>query len=50
MKATHRMLFRRIQELTLIGWDNSQIAAVMSAEAERAFDLLEPSLADYATA
>jgi AcrR family transcriptional regulator len=48
--AAHRLLFRRIQELTLLGWDNNQIAAVVSAEAERAFDLLEPSIAGYATA
>jgi AcrR family transcriptional regulator len=47
--AVHRVLFQRIQELTLAGRDNTQIAAVVSAEGERAFDLLGPALADYAT-
>lgn len=46
--AVHRVLFQRIQELTLAGRDNTQIAAVVSDEGERAFDLLGPALADYA--
>lgn len=46
--AVHRVLFQRIQELTLAGRDNTQIAAVVSAEGKRAFDLLGPALADYA--
>ncbi|MYR43520.1 TetR family transcriptional regulator, partial [Streptomyces sp. SID5910] len=43
-------LFRRIQELTLAGQDGDRISATAVAEAESAFGLLEPSLADYATA
>ncbi|MEU0674557.1 TetR family transcriptional regulator [Streptomyces sp. NPDC006172] len=48
--AVHRTLFQRIQELTLAGQDNARISATVLAEAHKAFDLLEPSLADYATA
>lgn len=48
--AVHRVLFQRIQELTLADWDNTRIAAVVSAEADRAFALLGPALADYAPA
>ena len=48
--AVHRTLFQRIQELTLAGQDNAQISATVTAEADKAFDLLKPSLADYATA
>ncbi|KQX52095.1 MULTISPECIES: TetR/AcrR family transcriptional regulator [unclassified Streptomyces] len=48
--AVHRTLFRCIQELTLAGQDNARISATVIAEADRAFGLLEPSLADYATA
>ncbi|MFC5827203.1 hypothetical protein [Nonomuraea insulae] len=47
--AVHRMLFRRIQDLTLTGHSNDQIARTIAAEAAQAFDLLEPALADYAT-
>ncbi len=46
----HRVLFARIQELTLAGRDNPEIAAVVGPEAEQAFALLEPSLGDYARA
>ncbi|MEU0276133.1 TetR family transcriptional regulator [Streptomyces sp. NPDC006307] len=46
--AVHRVLFQRIQELTLAGRGNPEIAAVLEEEATRAFDLLEPALADYA--
>ncbi|MFJ3936900.1 hypothetical protein [Streptomyces parvus] len=46
----HRTLFRRIQELTLAGEDDARISAVVTAEADTAFGLLEPSLADYAPA
>ncbi|MFG2869550.1 TetR/AcrR family transcriptional regulator [Streptomyces sp. NPDC048338] len=46
--AVHRTLFQRIQELTLIGQDNARISATVIAEADSAFNLLEPSLADYA--
>ncbi|GAA2708101.1 MULTISPECIES: TetR family transcriptional regulator [Streptomyces] len=48
--AVHRTLFQRIQELTLTCQDNARISATVTAEADRAFGLLEPSLADYATA
>ncbi|WP_077797113.1 TetR/AcrR family transcriptional regulator [Streptomyces sp. JHA26] len=48
--AVHRTLFQRIQELTLAGQDNARITATVTAEADSAFGLLEPSLADYATA
>ncbi|MCX4906429.1 TetR/AcrR family transcriptional regulator [Streptomyces sp. NBC_00878] len=48
--AVHRTLFQRIQELTLAGQDNARISATVTAEADSAFGLLEPSLADYAAA
>ncbi|MER5218686.1 TetR/AcrR family transcriptional regulator [Streptomyces sp. NPDC002838] len=47
--AVHRTLFQRIQELTLTGQDNARISATVIAEADSAFGLLEPSLANYAT-
>ncbi|MEV4927498.1 TetR/AcrR family transcriptional regulator [Streptomyces roseoverticillatus] len=45
--GVHRVLFQRIQELTLAGRTNPEIAAVLEGEAVRAFDLLAPALADY---
>ncbi|GAA2926226.1 TetR family transcriptional regulator [Streptomyces enissocaesilis] len=48
--GVHRVLFRRIQDLTLAGRTNPEIAAVLAEEATRAFGLLEPALADYARA
>ncbi|OKK04547.1 TetR family transcriptional regulator [Streptomyces sp. CB03234] len=48
LAAVHRTLFQRIQELTLAGRDNPDIAAVLTEETTRAFDLLEPALAHYA--
>ncbi|MGI6871199.1 MULTISPECIES: TetR/AcrR family transcriptional regulator [Amycolatopsis] len=48
--GVHRVLFARIQELTLAGRDNPEIAAVVGPEAEQAFALLEPSLGGYARA
>ncbi|GAA0539329.1 helix-turn-helix domain-containing protein [Saccharopolyspora thermophila] len=48
--AVHRTLFQRIQELTLAGHPNHEIAATLAPEAARAFDLLEPGLADFAVA
>lgn len=48
--AVHRTLFQRIQELTLAGQDNARISVTVIAEADSAFGLLEPSLADYAAA
>ena len=48
--AVHRILFQRIQDLTLAGHPNDKIAATIAPEATQAFDLLEPALADYAVA
>ncbi|MER5364169.1 TetR/AcrR family transcriptional regulator [Streptomyces sp. NPDC002722] len=48
--AVHRTLFRRIQDLTLAGRTNPEIAGIVTEEAARAFDVLEPALADYAVA
>ncbi|MDX3103278.1 hypothetical protein [Nonomuraea angiospora] len=46
--TVHRILFRRIQDLTLAGHSNDEIARTIGAEATQAFDLLEPAPADYA--
>ncbi|MEU6718934.1 TetR/AcrR family transcriptional regulator [Nonomuraea sp. NPDC046802] len=48
--TVHRVLFHRIQTLTLAGHPNDQIAHTIATEATQAFDLLEPALADYASA
>ncbi|MER6299814.1 TetR/AcrR family transcriptional regulator [Kitasatospora sp. NPDC001539] len=48
--AVHRVLFHRIQELTLAGHPNDRIARTVTAEAAQAFDVLEPALSGYATA
>ncbi|MFI1223381.1 MULTISPECIES: TetR/AcrR family transcriptional regulator [unclassified Streptomyces] len=48
--GVHRVLFGRIQELTLAGRTDAEIAAVLTEEAERSFDLLEPALGGYAVA
>ncbi|WP_198659056.1 hypothetical protein [Nocardiopsis sp. FIRDI 009] len=48
LAAADRTLFRRVQELTLGGWDDARIAETVAASAERAFALLEGSLKDYA--
>ncbi|MEV0230152.1 hypothetical protein [Nonomuraea sp. NPDC050786] len=48
--TVHRVLFHRIQTLSLAGHPNDQIAHTVAAEATQAFDLLEPALADYASA
>ncbi|MFH8239431.1 TetR/AcrR family transcriptional regulator [Streptomyces sp. G6] len=45
--GVHRVLFTRIQELTLAGRADPEIAKVLDGEARRAFDLLEPALRDY---
>ncbi|MFJ3023740.1 TetR/AcrR family transcriptional regulator [Streptomyces tendae] len=45
--GVHRVLFTRIQELTLAGRTNPEIAEVLAQEAPRAFDLLTPALAEY---
>ncbi|GAA2446916.1 TetR family transcriptional regulator [Actinomadura vinacea] len=46
--TVHRLLFQRIQDLTLAGRSNDQIAHTIAAEATQAFDLLQPALGDYA--
>lgn len=46
----HRVLFRGIQELTLAGRTDDDIAQGVADEAARAFDMLEPALRDYAVA
>ncbi|MFE5868623.1 TetR/AcrR family transcriptional regulator [Streptomyces roseifaciens] len=50
LAATQRLLFERIQELTLAGRSTDRIAAVVAEEAAHVFDLLAPSLGDYASA
>ncbi|MFD7965081.1 TetR/AcrR family transcriptional regulator [Streptomyces zaomyceticus] len=42
--AAHRLLFQRIQELTLAGEPNDRIAATVAPEATYTFDLLEAGL------
>ncbi|MFF5919656.1 TetR/AcrR family transcriptional regulator [Streptomyces flavochromogenes] len=42
--AAHRLLFQRIQELTLAGEPNARIAAVVAPEATYVFDLLGAGL------
>ncbi|MEV4949985.1 helix-turn-helix domain-containing protein [Streptomyces sp. NPDC053755] len=42
--AAHRLLFRRIQELTLAGDPDDRITAVLVPEAEHVFDLLAAAL------
>ncbi|GGQ35140.1 TetR/AcrR family transcriptional regulator [Streptosporangium pseudovulgare] len=48
--AVHRMLFHRIQTLTLAGHPDDQIAQTIAADATQAFDLLEPALSGYGAA
>ncbi|GAA2646163.1 TetR/AcrR family transcriptional regulator [Streptomyces lunalinharesii] len=43
-----RLLFVRIQERTLAGATDTEIATTFGAEAERVFDQLEPALGRYA--
>jgi AcrR family transcriptional regulator len=42
--AVHRILFQRIQCLTLAGRTAQEIEEIVATEAARAFDLLEPSV------
>ncbi|WP_433418518.1 TetR/AcrR family transcriptional regulator [Microtetraspora malaysiensis] len=49
LATLHRVLFQRIQALTLDGRPNEQIARIIATDATQAFDLLEPALSDYAT-
>ncbi|MGW2339418.1 TetR/AcrR family transcriptional regulator [Streptomyces sp. NPDC001661] len=48
--TVHRLLFQRIQDLTLAGRSQTGIARIVTEEAEAAFGLLEPALGDYAVA
>jgi AcrR family transcriptional regulator len=48
--AVHRILFQRIQDLTLAEHSNDEIAETIATEAADAFDMLEPALAHYAIA
>ncbi|WP_206785186.1 TetR/AcrR family transcriptional regulator [Amycolatopsis sp. MtRt-6] len=47
LSAVHRVLFQRIQALTLAGHSNDRIADTIGAEAARAFELLETGLAGW---
>ncbi|XKJ41909.1 TetR family transcriptional regulator [Streptomyces sp. 147326] len=46
LAAAHRLLFRRIQELTLAGHSNDRITATLAPEAAHVFDLLAAALGD----
>ncbi|WP_406861825.1 TetR family transcriptional regulator [Streptomyces sp. HUAS MG47] len=48
--TVHRILFQRIQDLTLAGRPDDEITETVTAEAAAAFGLLEAALADYAVA
>ncbi|MDR7169179.1 AcrR family transcriptional regulator [Nocardia kruczakiae] len=48
--AACRLLFERIQQLQLSGASRHHVAATVTAEAERIFDLLEPAFGDYGRA
>ncbi len=48
--AVHRILFDRIQRLTLAGEDEARIRTEITAAAEDAFGLVEPALGGYAIA
>ncbi|MFD4366739.1 TetR/AcrR family transcriptional regulator [Rhodococcus sp. NPDC058521] len=48
--TVHRVLFQRIQELTIAGRPDNEIADLVGAEATQAFDLLEPALGTFAVA
>ncbi len=50
LAAAQRLLFERIQELTLAGRSTDRIAGIVAEEAAHVFDLLTPSLGDYASA
>ncbi|WP_022918885.1 TetR/AcrR family transcriptional regulator [Ruania albidiflava] len=50
LSAVHRVLFHRIQELTLDGVSGDETARIVGAEAEQAFGMLEPVLGQVAVA
>ncbi|MFF5127652.1 TetR/AcrR family transcriptional regulator [Streptomyces syringium] len=47
LAAAQRLLFQRIQELTLAGHSNDSIAATVAPEAAHVFDLLAGPLGDF---
>ncbi len=47
LAAAQRLLFERIQELTLAGRSTDRIAGTVAKEAAYVFDLLAPSLGDH---
>ncbi|MBF6332878.1 TetR/AcrR family transcriptional regulator [Nocardia transvalensis] len=50
LTSAYRLLFGRVQELTLAGLPRRRIAETVIEEANRVFDLLAPALGDYAVA
>ncbi|TMR33247.1 TetR family transcriptional regulator, partial [Actinomadura geliboluensis] len=46
--AVHRFLFQETLRRTLTGESNDEIAAALAKTGRTAFDLLSPSLSDYA--
>jgi hypothetical protein len=46
--GVHRVLFEETLRRTIAGEDHNTIAAAVTGSAEKAFDLLEPSLGKYA--
>ncbi|GAA0940334.1 MULTISPECIES: TetR/AcrR family transcriptional regulator [Streptomyces violaceusniger group] len=48
LTAAHRTLFHHVQTLTRAGHPTEEIATAATRSAEKVFDLLEPSLGDYA--
>lgn len=48
LNAIHRILFQQVLDLTRAGKTNKEIATAVTRSARQVFDLLEPSLADYA--
>lgn len=48
--TVHRILFQRIQDLTLTGHSDAEITETITAEAAGAFGMLEAALAHYAVA
>ncbi|MFD3530427.1 TetR/AcrR family transcriptional regulator [Streptomyces sp. NPDC058664] len=49
LAAAHRLLFQRIQDLTLAGEPNDRIAATVAPEATYVFDTLDTGLGDHRT-
>jgi hypothetical protein len=47
LASVHRVLYAEASRRSLAGESRGQIATVLAAAAERAFDLLEPSLGGY---